>query len=86
MTNKQHHRQCPMHMDFEHPCRGHKAGIYARPEFSPPYWVLVAASGFTTTTTRIDYCPYCGKDLGTPACICKDLEAIEERAAQKDAG
>ena len=47
MTDEQHHRQCPMHMDFEHSRQGTEARIQE------------------------------------PKCICKDLEAIEERAAQR---
>ena len=67
-----HHRLCPWHDEYEHDCSS-EAKQYLRPEFSPPCWVLEVKqyqwSGYVRNM-RVDYCPWCGEDLGRPDCVC----------------
>ena len=70
----QHYRECPMHEDYKHDC-SREAVQYLRAVFSPPCWELAirvyGISGYYSHI-RVDYCPWCGEDLGRPDCICTE--------------
>ena len=81
IDGEQHYRLCPESEDYIHDCS--KGGaMMVRPEFSPPCWVLeVSLATPHFRTIRIDYCPWCGEDLGKPNCICTEIAETEKAEA-----
>ena len=77
IDGEQHNPLCPEHEDYEHKCmkempftvcpgwRGRRG-----------YWELRVH----TTTIEIEFCPFCGEDLGSTDCICKELAEDREEA------
>ncbi len=71
-----HSPLCPQHEDFEHKCNAKMPNrIY--PDLSNHAgrfgWNLVVKR-LHTTELSIDFCPYCGEELGPTDCICKELK------------
>ena len=75
IDGESHYRQCPESEEYVHDCC--KLAIkYLRPEFNPPCWVLVVHTGLMQYEyIRVDYCPWCGEDLGSLGCICPEIRA-----------
>lgn len=87
IDGEQHYRQCPVSEDYSHDC-SKDAAEYLRPEFSPPCWVLAVriATFDRFRYLRVDFCPWCGEDLGRPECICRELaQDMKDDAAEHKA-
>lgn len=86
IDGEQHYKECPLHEDYVHDC-SKEAREFLRPEFSPPCWILAVKVGIHGYRyIRIDFCPWCGEDLGRPDCRCKDItEALKAEAAERKA-
>ena len=87
IDGEQHYVACPESQDYMHGC-SKEANLYLRAEFSPPCWVLAIqpSLGRSYTYLRVDYCPWCGGDLGRPECICTEIdETLKAEAAERKA-
>lgn len=87
---EQHHPLCTMHEDYVHDCS--KEGLqYIKVSFSPPCWLIQIwqydGGRHYVKEVRIDFCPWCGDDLGRPECTCAEIdeEAKAEAAERKAA-
>lgn len=81
IDGEQHSRFCPEHEDFSHDCWPNtKNKVVPLFDAGRSWWALVVRTSLLHAEVPIDFCPYCGEDLGRPDCICASLrEEMEER-------
>ena len=89
IDGEQHHKLCIMNEDYVHDCCKEAAEM-VRLEFRPPCWALVVgwAEGGHFRHIRIDFCPFCGADLGGLDCLCPQLaqDMKDEEAGREQQG
>ena len=78
VDGEQHHPECPLNENYEHKCQ-RVMPCRVQPE-GDDRWVLAHRMFPRSGVVKIDFCPYCGEELGPIECICKALVA-EHRIA-----
>ena len=83
-----HHPLCTMHEEFVHDCWPNaKHQVVPVPDGGRTKWALIVSPATRgAVTVPIDFCPYCGVDLGPVECICQEIdETLKAEAAERKA-
>ena len=89
IAGERHHPECPQHEDYteEHKCANLKRYGNSLIEHWDGGWRMVVRNALSRAQALgVEFCPYCGDDLPSLACICASIRDVAREDATLERG